>query len=76
MLGEGARVVAIGVAIGIAGAFALTRLLSSMLFGISSTDSSTFAGAAAFVVLIAVLATWIPARRAAKVDPRTALAAE
>lgn len=76
MLGEGARVVAVGVIIGLAGAFALTRVLSSMLYGISTTDGSTFVGAAAFVGLVAVLATWIPARRASQVDPRTALAAE
>jgi predicted permease len=76
LLGEGARVVAVGVAIGLAGAFALTRVLSSMLYGVSTTDGSTFAGAAAFVGLVAVLATWIPARRASQVDPRTALAAE
>jgi len=76
LLGEGARVVAMGVAIGLAGAFAVTRVLSSMLYGVSTTDGSTFAGAAAFVGLVAVLATWIPARRASQVDPRTALAAE
>ena len=76
MLGEGARVVVIGVAIGLAGAFALTRVLSSMLYGISTTDGATFAGAAAFVGLVAILATWVPARRASQVDPRTALAAE
>jgi putative ABC transport system permease protein len=76
LLGEGARVVAVGVAIGLAGAFALTRVLSSMLYGVSTTDGSTFAGAAAFVGLVAVVATWIPARRASQVDPRTALAAE
>ena len=76
LLGEGARVVAMGVVIGLAGAFALTRVLSSMLYGVSTTDGSTFAGAAAFVGLVAVLATWIPARRASQVDPRTALAAE
>jgi predicted permease len=76
LLGEGARVVAVGVTIGLAGAFALTRVLSSMLYGVSTTDGSTFAGAAAFVGLVAVLATWIPARRASQVDPRTALAVE
>ena len=76
LLGEGARVVAMGVALGLAGAFAVTRVLSSMLYGISTTDGFTFAGAAAFVGLVAVLATWIPARRASQVDPRTALAAE
>src|SRR3989475_5993817 len=53
-----------------AGAFAVTRVLSSMLYGVSTTDGSTFAGAAAFVGLVAVLATWIPARRASQVDPR------
>jgi putative ABC transport system permease protein len=76
LLGEGARVVAVGIAIGLAGAFALTRVLSSMLYGVSTTDGSAFAGAAAFVGLVAVFATWIPARRASQVDPRTALAAE
>jgi ABC-type antimicrobial peptide transport system permease subunit len=76
LLGEGLRVVAVGVLIGLAGAFALTRVLSSMLYGVSTTDGSTFAGAAVFVGLVAVLATWIPARRASQVDPRTALAAE
>jgi len=76
LLGEGARVVAVGVTIGLVGAFALTRVLSSMLYGVSTTDGSTFAAAAAFVSLVAVLATWIPARRASHVDPRTALAAE
>lgn len=76
MLGEGARVVAVGIAIGLVGAVALTRVLSSMLYGVSTTDGSTFAGAAAFVGLVAILATWLPARRASQVDPRTALAAE
>ncbi|HJU76142.1 MAG TPA: ABC transporter permease [Gemmatimonadaceae bacterium] len=75
-LGEGVRVVAIGVVIGLAGAFALTRVLSSMLYGISTTDVSTFAGAALFVGLVAIFATWVPARRASRVDPRTPLAAE
>ncbi len=54
LLGEGARVVAMGVALGLAGAFALTRVLSSMLYGVSATDGSMFAGAAAFVGLVAV----------------------
>jgi predicted permease len=76
LLGEGVRVIALGVASGLVGAFALTRLLSSMLYGISSTDGFTFGGAALFVAVVAILATWIPARRAARVDPRTALAAE
>jgi ABC-type lipoprotein release transport system permease subunit len=76
LLGEGLRVVAAGVTIGLVGAFAVTRVLSSMLYGVSATDGSTFIGAAAFVGLVAVLATWIPARRASQLDPRTALAAD
>ena len=76
LLGEGARVAAVGVVLGLGGAFALTRVLQSLLYGISSTDLTTFAGAAIFVAGVAMAATWMPARRAARVDPRTALAAE
>jgi ABC-type antimicrobial peptide transport system permease subunit len=76
LLGEGVRVAAVGVVLGLDGAFALTRVLQSLLYGISSTDLTTFAGAAVFVAGVAMAATWIPARRAARVDPRTALAAE
>src|SRR5688572_6988101 len=76
LLSEGARVAAVGVVVGLAGAYALTRVLQSLLYGISTTDASTFAGAALFVGAVAVAATWLPARRAARVDPRSALAAE
>ena len=76
LLGEGARVAAVGVVFGLVGAFALTRVLRSLLYGISSTDAATFASAAIFVAVVALAATWLPARRAARVDPRTALAAE
>ena len=76
LLGEGVRIAAVGVALGLAGAFALTRVLQSLLYGISSTDAATFAAAAVFVAVVAVAATWVPARRAARLDPRTALAAE
>jgi predicted permease len=76
LLGEGARVAGVGVVIGLAGAFALTRVLRSLLYGISSTDLATFAAAAVFVGVVALAATWMPARRAARVDPRTALASE
>jgi predicted permease len=76
LLGEGARVAAVGVAIGLAGAFALTRVLQSLLYGVSSTDPAVFAAAAVFVAAVALAATWVPARRASRVDPRTALAAE
>ena len=58
-----------GVAIGIAGALALGRYLSTVLYGVSPTDLWTFAGMAAVLLLTAGLASWIPARRAARVDP-------
>jgi ABC-type antimicrobial peptide transport system permease subunit len=76
LLGEGARIAAVGVVLGLAGAFALTRVLQSLLYGISSTDAATFTAAAVFVAAVALVATWMPARRAARVDPRTALASE
>jgi predicted permease len=76
ILGEGARVTTLGVLLGIAGAMALTRLLTTMLFGISTTDVWTFAGAALLVALVAMGASYAPARRAARVDPKAALIAE
>ena len=76
LVGEGARIAAVGVVLGLAGAFALTRVLRSLLYGISSTDAPTFTAAAVFVAAVALVATWMPARRAARVDPRAALASE
>jgi putative ABC transport system permease protein len=76
LLGEGARVAGVGVVIGLAGAFAVTRVLQSLLYGVSTTDTMTFLGAALFVATVALAATWVPARRAAHLDPRSALAAE
>jgi putative ABC transport system permease protein len=63
----------IGVAVGLAGAFALTRLMTSLLFGIKPTDVMTFAMVSAGLIVVALLATFIPARRATKVDPLVAL---
>jgi len=63
----------IGVAIGLAGAFAVTRVLSSLLFGVTPTDAVTFIGVATILTLVAFLASFLPARRAAKVDPMVAL---
>jgi predicted permease len=73
ILGEGARLAVLGVAIGIAASFVITRLLSSLLFGVNATDPITFAGVAALLSLVALLASYLPARRAMRLDPNTAL---
>jgi len=73
ILTHGLKLALIGVAIGIAGALGLTRYISSLLFGISATDPLTFIGMALLLLAVALLACYIPARRAMKVDPMVAL---
>jgi putative ABC transport system permease protein len=73
ILGQGLRTALIGVAIGFAGSLALTRTVESMLFGVTATDPTTFAGVTLLLVGAALLACYIPARRAAMVDPLEAL---
>jgi putative ABC transport system permease protein len=74
--GEGMTLVAIGIAIGIGGAMALTRLMSTLLFGVTARDPLTFASLALLLALIALVACLVPAKRATKVDPLLALRCE
>jgi len=76
ILGGGFRLVAAGVAIGLLGGIALSRLVSGFLYGVAATDMLTYAAAAGVLVGTGLFATWIPARRAAAVDPMVALRQE
>ncbi len=73
IVSQGMRMVMIGLVLGLVGALALTRVFASLLLGVGTTDPLTFVGVAILLLAIALLACWIPARRAAKVDPLVAL---
>lgn len=73
VIGHGARMALIGVAIGIVTALGLTRLMANQLFGVSAHDPLTFAGVAMLLIIVAVAACYMPARRAMRVDPIIAL---
>jgi putative ABC transport system permease protein len=73
VLGQGLLTVAIGLIVGLAGSLLLTRTMRSMLFEISPNDPITIVGIALLLLLIAMLASYIPARRATRVDPMIAL---
>ena len=73
VLGQGARMVLVGVAIGIGAALGLTRLMTNLVFGVTAHDPLTFAAVAGLLILVALLACYIPARRAMRVDPMVAL---
>jgi ABC-type antimicrobial peptide transport system permease subunit len=66
----------IGIVFGVLGAFGVTRVVGSLLYNVSATDPLSFIGTALFLALVAVLASYVPARRATGVDPMVALRAE
>jgi putative ABC transport system permease protein len=73
VVGQGMKLVASGVALGLVASFSLTRLMSNMLFGVSAFDPMTFGSITLLLTLVALLACWIPARRAMRLDPMIAL---
>ncbi len=76
ILGEGLTLTAVGLAAGVAASLALSRMLAGLLFGVTATDPLTFAGATAVLLLVALVASYLPARRAARLDPLAALRLE
>jgi ABC-type antimicrobial peptide transport system permease subunit len=73
ILGQGIKMTALGVLIGLVAAFGLTRLMSRLLFGVSASDPVTFIAVALLLALVALAACYFPARRAARLDPMAAL---
>jgi putative ABC transport system permease protein len=73
ILREGAWTAALGTALGVLGAVALTRVMRSLLFGVGALDLVTFAAAPALLIVVALFSSWLPARRAARVDPSASM---
>ncbi|HEX7241021.1 MAG TPA: FtsX-like permease family protein, partial [Longimicrobiaceae bacterium] len=76
IVGQGMTLTATGLGVGLVGAFALARLLRSLLFGVTTTDVATFVAVPVLLAAVALLASYLPANRAARVDPATALRAQ
>jgi putative ABC transport system permease protein len=73
IVAQGLKLTLFGIALGMAGAFALARVLASQLYGVTATDAATFTSACLILILVALLACYVPARRASRIDPMTAL---
>jgi predicted permease len=73
VVGQGLKLALLGLALGLVAALVVTRFVGSLLYGVTATDPAVFVGVSALLLLVAVLASWLPARRATKVDPMTAL---
>ena len=73
VVSQGMRIALPGIGLGLGAAFGLTRLMKGLLFGVSALDPLTFGGIALLLIAVAVIACFVPARRAARVDPKTAL---
>ena len=76
VVGQAVRLAVIGVTIGLAGAFALTRVIRALLFNIDPLDAMTFAASTVVLLSIAALSSYLPARRALRIDPTIAMRAE
>ena len=76
IVGHGARLAALGIVAGVAGALALSRVMATLLYGVSATDPVVYVALGALLALVALAASWVPARRAVRVDPAVALRAE